>query len=69
MSIDWGIRIDRRQEMDVSFVIPVFNEENSLEQLHDKITTQIKPIAENYDIIFVDDGSSDNSFYLLNNII
>ena len=59
---------DRRQEMDVSFVIPVFNEENSLEQLHDKITTQIKPITENYDIIFVDDGSSDNSFDLLNNI-
>jgi len=54
--------------MDVSFVIPVFNEENSLEQLHDKITTQIKPITENYDIIFVDDGSSDNSFDLLNNI-
>ncbi len=60
---------DRRHEMDVSFVIPVFNEENSLEELHDKITTQMKPLTENYDIIFVDDGSSDNSFDILNKII
>ena len=54
--------------MDVSFVIPVFNEENSIEELHDKITTQMNPLTENYDIIFVDDGSSDNSFEILNNI-
>ena len=54
--------------MDVSFVIPVFNEENSLKELHDRINTQIKPLTENYDIIFVDDGSSDNSFEILNTI-
>jgi len=54
--------------MDVSFVIPLFNEENSLEELHDKITTQIKSLTENYDIIFIDDGSSDNSFEILNKI-
>jgi len=42
--------------MDVSFVIPVFNEENSLKELHDRINTQIKPLTENYDIIFVDDA-------------
>ena len=51
--------------MDVSFVIPLFNEENSLKELYDRITTQIKPVTENYDIIFVDDGSSDNSFAIL----
>jgi len=54
--------------MDVSFVIPVFNEENSLKELHDRINTQIKPLTENYDIIFVDDGSTDNSLEILNKI-
>ena len=54
--------------MNVSFVIPVFNEENSLEELHDKIATQIKSLTEHYDIIFVDDGSTDNSFEKLNKI-
>ena len=54
--------------MDVSFVIPVFNEENSLEELHDKIATQMKSLTENYDIIFVDDGSTDNSFEKLNKL-
>ena len=63
-----GYASDRRHEMDVSFVIPLFNEENSLKELHDKITTQIKPLTENYDIIFVDDGSSDNSFEISNEI-
>jgi glycosyltransferase involved in cell wall biosynthesis len=51
--------------MNVSFVIPVFNEENSLEELCAKITTQMKLITENYDIIFIDDGSKDNSFEIL----
>ena len=54
--------------MNVSFVIPVFNEENSLEELHDKIVNQIKSLNENYDIIFVDDGSTDNSLEKLNKI-
>ena len=54
--------------MDVSFVIPLFNEENSLEELHDKITTQMRSLTENYDIIFIDDGSSDNSFDILDKI-
>jgi glycosyltransferase involved in cell wall biosynthesis len=54
--------------MDVSFVIPVFNEEKSLEELHDKITTQMKHLTKNYEILFIDDGSDDNSFEVLNKI-
>jgi len=54
--------------MDISFVIPVFNEDKSLEKLYGKITIQMKSITENYDIIFVDDGSSDNSFERLKNL-
>jgi len=62
------MRPNWRQEMDVSLVIPVFNEENSLEELHNKITIQMKPLSKNYEIIFVDDGSRDNSFEILNKI-
>lgn len=48
--------------MDVSFVIPVFNEEKSLEELYAMIVAKMKSITDKYDIIFVDDGSKDDSF-------
>ena len=48
--------------LDISIVIPVFNEEKSLPELHQKITSTLTKITDKYEIIFVDDGSSDNSF-------
>jgi glycosyltransferase involved in cell wall biosynthesis len=46
--------------MKLSFVIPVFNEEKSLKQLHAEIIANVKDYK--YEIIFVDDGSTDHSF-------
>ena len=55
--------------MKISFVIPVFNEENSLNQLYDEILTALPENFKNsYEIIFVDDGSTDSSFEILTNI-
>jgi len=51
--------------MKMSFVIPAFNEEGNLEKLHHKLCAQMKSITDDFEIIYVDDGSTDNSFELL----
>ena len=45
----------------ISIVLPVFNEEESLPVLHEQITSAMGPLSYNYEIIYVDDGSNDNS--------
>ena len=48
--------------MNLSFVIPAYNEEKSIRILYEKIVDKLKSITENYEIFFVDDGSTDNTF-------
>ena len=45
----------------ISVVIPVYNESESLVALHEQITKNLKEIGGQYEIIFVDDGSTDDS--------
>ena len=45
----------------VSFVIPLYNERQSIVELHHRITEEIARLTSDYEIIFVDDGSSDGS--------
>ncbi|MBM4399575.1 MAG: glycosyltransferase, partial [Candidatus Cloacimonetes bacterium] len=49
--------------MNLSFVIPVLNEEESLEILYNEIKQNIPEC--DYEIVFIDDGSTDNSFNIL----
>jgi glycosyltransferase involved in cell wall biosynthesis len=51
--------------MDVSVVIPVYNEEPNLEQLYRELTEAFSGWGRSYEIIFVDDGSTDQSFTVL----
>lgn len=44
-----------------SLVIPVYNERDNLAVLHGEITDVLKPIGDAYEILFVDDGSTDGS--------
>ena len=46
-------------------VIPVYNEEESLRPLYDAMTAQLDQLGQSYEIIFVDDGSRDGSFAVL----
>jgi glycosyltransferase involved in cell wall biosynthesis len=46
----------------ISLVIPVYNEEQSLHPLYDAVTAALKAVGQSYEIIFVDDGSTDGSF-------
>lgn len=45
----------------ISVVIPVFNSENSLEELYDKLIYELEMLCSDFEIILVDDGSYDNS--------
>lgn len=49
----------------VSLVIPVMNEEESLDELLSQIHAAFKPSIKKYEIIFVDDGSTDATLTLL----
>jgi glycosyltransferase involved in cell wall biosynthesis len=53
---------------DLSIIIPVFNEEESLDTLYSELTNVLKKLKKSYEIIFVDDGSTDKSFRILNKI-
>ena len=44
-----------------SIVVPVFNEEGSAPKLHTLLTDVMRGLAEPYEIVFVDDGSTDRS--------
>ncbi len=51
--------------MDLSLVTPVYNEQDNLPLLFDGIYKAMKPLKLKWEIIFVDDGSKDNSFLIL----
>tara|TARA_Y100001970_G_scaffold149443_1_gene183359 strand:+ start:233 stop:949 length:717 start_codon:yes stop_codon:yes gene_type:complete len=44
-----------------SIVVPIFNEEKNIKALFDEINLNLKKIEDDYEIIFVDDKSTDNS--------
>jgi undecaprenyl-phosphate 4-deoxy-4-formamido-L-arabinose transferase len=49
----------------LSVVIPVYNESQNLKELSQSLKTTLEGIASSYEIIFVDDGSQDNSLKIL----
>ena len=53
----------------LSVVIPVHNEEPSLLRLYDRLTAVLAALGKPYEIIFVDDASTDRSFELLANLV
>jgi len=53
------------QKIEISAVIPVFNEEENLPVLIPKLMEIFNQLSKVYEVIFVDDGSSDNSRKIL----
>ena len=51
--------------MDISVVIPLYNEEESLPELHRWIRSVMEEQGYSYEIIFVDDGSTDGSWEVI----
>ncbi len=53
---------------EISFVIPAKNEEGSIQKLHDEIVVTTSKITRNFEIIFIDDGSTDKTFETMKKI-
>ncbi|HXX33940.1 MAG TPA: glycosyltransferase family 2 protein [Thermodesulfobacteriota bacterium] len=53
------------RSIDISVVVPVYNEEENLPVLVPQIADVLKPLEKTFEMIFVDDGSKDQSRHLL----
>lgn len=54
--------------MDVSIIVPVYNESQSLKILHEKISEAMRSTGRYWEVIYVDDGSQDDSLSELTDI-
>jgi glycosyltransferase involved in cell wall biosynthesis len=53
---------------ELSVVIPIYNEAECIEELHRQLTASLADWGRPYEIIFVDDGSTDESFEILSRL-
>jgi glycosyltransferase involved in cell wall biosynthesis len=53
------------EQVGLSIVIPVYNEAENLPELHQELTSAGAKIGRPYEVIYVDDGSADNSWQIL----
>ena len=47
---------------EISIVVPLYNEEKNIRLMYDRLVSSILKITSNFEIIYVNDGSNDNSF-------
>ncbi|HEU4745516.1 MAG TPA: glycosyltransferase family 2 protein [Anaerolineales bacterium] len=55
--------------MNLSLIIPVYNEEENLPLLYTSIDQALAPLKDTWEVIFVDDGSRDGSFNVLRSLV
>src|SRR6266487_3553204 len=55
-------------QIDYSIVVPLYNEEENVRPLYSRIVRAMEEVSGAYQIIFVDDGSRDNTFRILSEI-
>jgi Glycosyl transferase family 2 len=46
----------------LSVVIPLFNEQGTIGELYSRLTSVLKALGRNYEVVFVDDGSTDGTY-------
>lgn len=54
-----------RYDFNLSVIIPVYNDKEVLHELYKRLYTVLHTLCTTYEIIFIDDGSQDNSFRIL----
>lgn len=59
---------DSQNQPEISVVIPVFNEEDNLVELHARLAATMNQAGQSWEVIYVDDGSKDRSWELLSRI-
>jgi glycosyltransferase involved in cell wall biosynthesis len=60
--------VTKEQALDLSIVVPVYNEEDNLVSLHGEVTAALAGTDISYELLLVDDGSTDGSFQVLREI-
>lgn len=55
-------------KMDISVVIPIYNEAENVPELYKRLVASITPISSKFELIFIDDGSTDNSLNILRDL-
>jgi len=58
-------KMNKTEQIDLSLVIPVYNEAENLEELHRELAAACNQTGRACEFIFVDDGSRDDSFAVL----
>jgi len=54
--------------LDLSVVIPLYNEEESIPRLHEELSAALDELGRSYEVIVIDDGSKDASFERLREV-
>lgn len=54
--------------MTLSIVVPVYNEEENVQLLHQKLKEVLDSLKQEYEILFIDDGSTDRTLFILEGI-
>jgi glycosyltransferase involved in cell wall biosynthesis len=54
--------------MTLSIVIPLYNEEENIRELHEKLKKTLDSLKKEYEILFIDDGSTDKTLSILEEI-
>lgn len=49
------------QPLELSVVVPCFNEEQVIDQLHKVLTTELEALTDSFEVVLVDDGSDDST--------
>lgn len=60
--------MNSNSEIDISVVVPIFNEEECVRKLFEKIKTEMEKLPYTYEILLVDDGSTDRTRDILHEI-
>jgi glycosyltransferase involved in cell wall biosynthesis len=60
--------MDGQREPSISVIIPVYNEGQNISSLYEKLASVLDQIGKGYEVIFVDDGSSDDTLAHLKSI-
>jgi len=54
--------------LDISVIVPLLNEEENIEVLYRELIDQLRELGQEFEIIFIDDGSTDRTFEILSKV-
>lgn len=61
--------VNEEKKIDISVVVPVYNEERNLPILISQLAQVLEPLGKSFEMIFVDDGSTDESRKILKGMV